>query len=307
MHTTSSMTSTGEINADYYLKSYAIEGDDLNRIREFGKHMQGQVESYVEDFYVWLRVQPEFDEFFHRDDALVRRVAAMMAVYWREFFSGTVDDVYITKRRTVGQVHARIGLPLPIYFAAMNFWLTNLIQLRVPAGISADDLAVHTRSIMKLVHMDTAIVVEVYNDETNRKLSQQTKTIMEMSTPVSSIWEDILLLPLVGLMDSSRAHEVMNSVLLKISQSRARVFIMDISGVAVVDTAVANHLIKITQATRLMGCESIISGLSPAVAQTIVELGVEVGSIRTTATLRDALELAFRSAGVTLSRAEPKV
>ena len=108
-------------------------------------------------------------------------------------------------------------------------------------------------------------------------------------------------------MDSSRAHEVMNSVLLKISQSRARVFIMDISGVAVVDTAVANHLIKITQATRLMGCESIISGLSPAVAQTIVELGVEVGSIRTTATLRDALELAFRSAGVTLSRAEPKL
>ncbi|MDH5589322.1 MAG: STAS domain-containing protein, partial [Gemmatimonadota bacterium] len=71
--------------------------------------------------------------------------------------------------------------------------------------------------------------------------------------------------------------------------------------VAVVDTAVANHLIQITQATRLMGCESIISGISPAIAQTVVELGIDVGSIRTTATLRDALADSFSRVGVEFS------
>ena len=80
-------------------------------------------------------------------------------------------------------------------------------------------------------------------------------------------------------------------------------FILDISGVAVVDTAVANHLIRMTKAARLMGCESIVSGLSPSVARTIVELGIEVGDMHTTGTLQDALSIAFKRTG-TVSKIE---
>jgi rsbT co-antagonist protein RsbR len=78
---------------------------------------------------------------------------------------------------------------------------------------------------------------------------------------------------------------------------------MDISGVAVVDTAVANHLIKITKATKLMGCECTISGVSPAIAQTIVELGIDVGDVKTTATLQDSLVDAFKRTGTVLQDA----
>ena len=105
----------------------------------------------------------------------------------------------------------------------------------------------------------------------------------------------ILLLPLVGVVDSTRTDDVMRKSLAKISETEARIFILDISGVPMVDNAVANQLIKITKATRLMGCETIISGLSPSIAQTMVDLGVEVGQIRTTATLRDALKAGLRS------------
>jgi methyl-accepting chemotaxis protein len=84
---------------------------------------------------------------------------------------------------------------------------------------------------------------------------------------------------------------------MRISETRAKVFVMDISGVSTVDTAVANQLIKITKATQLMGCESIISGISPAIARTIVELGIHVGEVKTTATLRDAFEIALRMIG----------
>jgi rsbT co-antagonist protein RsbR len=96
----------------------------------------------------------------------------------------------------------------------------------------------------------------------------------------------------------------MNAMLTKISETRARVIILDISGVGVVDTGVANHLIKITKATKLMGCECTISGVSPAIAQTIVELGIDVGEIKTKATLRDALEDAFHATGINLKQSE---
>lgn len=84
---------------------------------------------------------------------------------------------------------------------------------------------------------------------------------------------------------------------------RAKVFIMDISGVSVVDTAVANHLIKITRAARLMGCACLLSGVSPMIAQTTVELGIDVGDVSTRATLRDALEEAFRLINVEVRQA----
>lgn len=124
-------------------------------------------------------------------------------------------------------------------------------------------------------------------------LKKQSQTIRDMSTPTIELWEGILVLPVVGIVDSMRAQHMMDSMLNKIMKTYSRVIIMDIHGVAAVDTAVANHLIKITKATKLMGCECIISGISPAVAQTIVQLGIEMGEIRTKSTLSDALSEAF--------------
>ncbi len=94
----------------------------------------------------------------------------------------------------------------------------------------------------------------------------------------------------------------MNATLAKIAETQARIFILDISGVGVVDTAVANNLIKITRATRLMGCECTISGVSPAIAQTIVDLGIDVGRIKTTANMKDALSDAFHRVGMEIAR-----
>lgn len=140
--------------------------------------------------------------------------------------------------------------------------------------------------------LEAALQHAIESDEKRKELDQ---TLQEMSTPVTPIWEDILLLPLVGVVDSNRTDDIMRKSLAKISNTEARIFILDISGVPMVDTAVANQFIKITKATRLMGCETIISGLSPSIAQTMVDLGVEVGQIRTTATLRDALKAGLRS------------
>jgi rsbT co-antagonist protein RsbR len=110
------------------------------------------------------------------------------------------------------------------------------------------------------------------------------------------------MLPVVGIIDSKRAQDIMHAMLSMIRETKAKVFILDISGVAVVDTAVANHLIKITKATRLMGCECTISGVSPSIAETVVELGIDVGNVSTTASLQDALVFAFAKTGAEIRR-----
>jgi rsbT co-antagonist protein RsbR len=106
------------------------------------------------------------------------------------------------------------------------------------------------------------------------------------------------MLPLVGVIDSARSQLVMESMLDEIQATNARVTIIDIMGVAAVDSAVANHLVKISQAVRLMGCEGIVSGMSPAVAQTIVQLAIPLGNMITTVTLKDALVRALDILGL---------
>ncbi|MFH1134652.1 MAG: PAS domain-containing protein [Pseudomonadota bacterium] len=126
-----------------------------------------------------------------------------------------------------------------------------------------------------------------------QKLREQSRTIQEISTPAIKLWDRIVVLPVVGVVDSLRAQQMMNAMLNKITETSAKVIIMDIQGVAAVDTAVANHLIKITKATKLMGCRCIISGISSAVAQTLVQLGINLGEVTTNSTLEDALADAF--------------
>ena len=153
-----------------------------------------------------------------------------------------------------------------------------------------------TAQIRQAAELDEALSAA---REAERVRNELDRAVQLMSTPVTPIWEGILLLPLVGVLDSMRAADIMKKSLSMISETRAKVFVLDISGVATVDTAVANQLIKITKATRLLGCHAIVSGLSPAIAHTIVELGVDVESIRTTATLRDAFETALTIIGDT--------
>lgn len=281
------------------LDAYGVRPEDLARIRAFGQHVRPRVPEFVAAFYTWLRRQPEFAQHFS-DPVKLGRVKKLQEDYWTDFFDARVDDEYLARRQRVGEVHARIGLGLPVYFAAMHFSLTTLADVLYDGGMTAADHADAVRAVTKMIHLDTAVVVETYTRITNEKIADQSRALLEMSTPVTAIWQGILLLPVVGIIDSRRAQDLMNAMLAKIAETRSRVFILDISGVAVVDTAVANHLIKITKATKLMGCECTLSGISPAIAQTVVELGIEVGEIRTTATLRDALEDAFRRTGVEL-------
>ncbi|MBW2287866.1 MAG: PAS domain S-box protein [Deltaproteobacteria bacterium] len=133
---------------------------------------------------------------------------------------------------------------------------------------------------LKIVKFAADITLEV---------QKRSLALLEMSTPVTKIWDGVLFAPIVGIVDSKRSVDIMNKALSSIADTRASTLLLDIGGVAVVDTAVANHLIKIAKAAVLMGCKTIISGISPSIAQTIAELGIDLGAIQTTSTIESAL------------------
>jgi rsbT co-antagonist protein RsbR len=122
----------------------------------------------------------------------------------------------------------------------------------------------------------------------------QNAMLDELSVPVIQVWEDILLLPLVGALESRRAAQVMENLLESVGRTSAQIVIIDITGVPVVDTSVASYLIRAVQATQLLGCQSILVGISPEIAQTLVGLGVDFTRITTRATLQNGLEYGLK-------------
>jgi rsbT co-antagonist protein RsbR len=135
---------------------------------------------------------------------------------------------------------------------------------------------------------------EAYQQTREEVIVRQQQELLELSTPVVQLWDRILALPLVGTLDSSRTQVVMESLLERIVSSGSEIAIIDITGVPTVDTLVAQHLLKTIAATRLMGADCIISGIRPQIAQTIVHLGVDLGTVVTKATLADAFAVALK-------------
>jgi len=131
---------------------------------------------------------------------------------------------------------------------------------------------------------------------------RQQQELLELSTPVVKLWDGVLAVPMIGTLDSSRTQLVMESLLTRIVETGSELAIIDITGVPTVDTLVAQHLLKTVTAIRLMGADCIISGIRPQIAQTIVQLGIDLQGIITKATLADALSLALKKGGWVFSR-----
>jgi rsbT co-antagonist protein RsbR len=127
--------------------------------------------------------------------------------------------------------------------------------------------------------------------------------LLELSTPVVRLWHGIVAVPLIGTLDSARTQATMEGLLEAIVDQQAQVAILDITGVATVDTAVAQHLLRTVMAARLMGAKCVISGIRPQIAQTMVQLGIDLGDVTTRATLADALAYGLRQLGLVVTAA----
>lgn len=181
--------------------------------------------------------------------------------------------------------------------------LFALLQRETPQVGEADDRLWAANVLLDKLGLYTT---EVYQQSREAVIARQQAELMELSTPVVRLWDNILALPLIGTLDSARTQVVMESLLEKIVETEAMIAIIDITGVPTVDTLVAQHLLKTVAAARLMGADCIISGIRPQIAQTIIHLGIDLSQVITKATLADALAVAMQRTGSVVTRAPVK-
>jgi rsbT co-antagonist protein RsbR len=167
-------------------------------------------------------------------------------------------------------------------------------RLRAELKGDAEGLADEIWLTTELIDRLGLFTAETFVKSREEIIQRQQREMMELSTPVVQLWDNILALPLIGTLDSERTQVVMESLLQKIVETGASISIIDITGVPTVDTLVAQHLLKTVAAARLMGADCIISGIRPQIAQTIVHLGVNLSEVTTKASLADAFAVAIK-------------
>lgn len=170
----------------------------------------------------------------------------------------------------------------------VNFMLEDIARLRANDAMRAEQL----EAMLELTQ-DQARQLE----ESLRTIQNQQQSIADLSTPVLQLWDDVLAMPIIGVVDTKRSVDIMEKLLTEVSARQSRFVILDITGVEVVDTKTADHFMKVTQAARLLGATCIVSGIQPAVAQTLVDIGVDMSSIQTVATMKGALRECLRRMG----------
>lgn len=192
----------------------------------------------------------------------------------------------------------------PSETATFVFSLKQPLFARLRQAFGADAAALSDAMWSGTVVLDKLglFTTEVFQKNREEVIKRQQMEMLELSTPVVKLWDGILAIPLIGTLDSSRTQVVMESLLQSIVDTNSRIAIIDITGVPTVDTLVAQNLLKAASAARLMGAQCIICGIRPQIAQTMVHLGVEFGTVVTRATLADALAYAYKQLGLTVTK-----
>ncbi|MCH2044848.1 MAG: STAS domain-containing protein [Saprospiraceae bacterium] len=282
-----------ELQAKRYKKIFFLQEEDVFNVHNVGEQIFNQKDAAFAEFYAWTEYQSDFTSYF--TDTVLDEIEREEETTWRDLILADLDKDFISRQEQMGYKLYKMGVPFEAYLASIVAFHEIIENIITRKGLGSIEIF---RSFRKITGIQMCVITDIYNSISNKTIKEQHTVLMSMSTPVTRLWKGVLFLPIVGIIDSLRAREIMAAALSEIANAQTSAFIIDISGIAVMDTAVANYLIKLTQATRLMGCTSILSGISPVVAQTIVELNINTGQLIATGNMEDALKRAFKMVGV---------
>lgn len=228
----------------------------------------------------------------------LRRQSTLLLNQLRQGGTYNPDDAaYTPLRQTLTEISRTRALQgfTPTETATFVFSLKSVITQALQEALADNpaELARQTRAVNELLDAFGLLTFDTYMRGREGLIREQSQAIMELSTPVVQLWEGILALPIIGSVDTARTQQIMESLLTRIVETGSSTVIMDITGVPVVDTAVAKHLLQTVAAGRLLGAEVVIVGISARIAQTLVHLGVELTEVVTRTTMAKGLEYAL--------------
>ena len=268
-------------------------------MKDFFRTYEQRVVKLNEELMLVVRRLPSLD-------GLVRRMtpealAESNRVSLENMRKAIVDGEWaplVERQRSDGATYAAMGIPFHEWFELVSAFQSSLVPFLVADyGKDATRLGHSLSAMNSWVDAAMSNIAEEYLKTKERIIAQQQHAIHELSTPVLKLRDRLLLVPLVGILDTQRARLMTEQLLRAVRDHRAKVVVVDITGVPAVDSKVANHLFQTAAAARLMGAQAVITGLSADVAQALVALGIDVGRLTTIGDLQGGLEEAQRILG----------
>lgn len=286
-----------DYDVDRRLRFVDFGADDLANIAKVRDLITEHVEDHVEAFFGFLSRLPEAGGLFAKrdllDEARRRKREHLIAMV-----GGRYDTHYVEQRLELGLIYSRAALDSRTFLGAFNAMLSSVGEaIMRDAGAGAREAFAAYTSLKKVAFFDLGVIIDVLIADREKTIVAQQEAIRELSTPTLQLRDRLLILPIIGVLDTHRARTLTEGLLAAIRANRARVVVMDVTGVATVDSKVANHLLQTAAAARLMGATVIVTGLSAEVAQSLVTLGVDLSGFNTVGDLRGGLEEAERLLG----------
>ncbi|MEW6184253.1 MAG: STAS domain-containing protein [Thermodesulfobacteriota bacterium] len=284
-----------------------MAGDKANRLSEIITRYEKDL---IED---WMHEQLDPSNWrkdLISENDLRRESAEFMALFTRGARSGNFMDLSTPEWEGARDFLAGLSRSRAVQGFSPSETATFVFSLKQPLFTRLQqELGAETAALAEAMWPATVLLdklglftIETFIQGREEIIKRQQMEVFELSTPVVRMWEGILVLPLIGTLDSARTQGVMENLLQSIVDTGSQIAIIDITGVPAVDTLVAQHLLKTMTAAKLMGAQCIISGIRPQIAQTMVHLGVAFGDVVTKATLSDALAVAFKILGFAVVR-----
>lgn len=280
--------------------------DDIANLAGINNLAQRYATSVIDDFYKHLLSFEETRRFF-QDPEVLQRVRAAQQDYFLRLTQGNYDLAYARNRLKIGAIHERIDLPVKAYLGMYNYYLRAVAGRLIQAYREDPQHAWSAFfSLMKLTFLDMGLAFDTYIYAREQTIREQRQAIQELPTPVLPFREGMLLVPIIGLIDTLRARQLTEQLLAAVRDHRAKVVVIDITGVQAVDSKVANHMVQTVEAARLMGATAILAGVSPEIAQTMVTLGIDLGRMTTVGDLQSGIERAEELVGYAVTKGRDK-
>jgi rsbT co-antagonist protein RsbR len=279
-----------------------LSADDSALIKTVRDVVLNNMTELTTGFFDTLRRLDDTASLFKNADAMAEAIR-LKREHLTSMFSGEYDAEYAEQCLRLGTFYSKAGFDVTVFLSALREFVQSIgtVITQHPAA-NAGLASAAVTALQKLAFLEIGITVDAWISERERVINLQQEAIRELSTPVLQVRDRLLILPLIGMIDSQRAMQITDSLLHAIRTNRARVVVIDITGVAAVDSKVANHLLQTIAASQLMGTKVIVTGLSAEVAQALVGLGIDLSTVNTLGDLQGGLEEAERILGYRTTR-----